>query len=66
VLAPLGGRYNIELAKSIDQLRNASDLEREIERDQRVTDQGYHVIRLPVQEVLTKSEMLVERLQRIA
>jgi len=65
VIAPLGGRYNIELAKSSEQLRNLTELEREIERDQRVSEQGYHVLRLSLHEILTKSEMLVERLQRM-
>ena len=65
VIAPLGGRYNIEIAKSSEQLRNQTELEREIDRDQRVTDQGYYVLRLSVHEILTKADMLVERLQRM-
>jgi len=65
VIAPLGGRYNIEIAKSAEQLRNVTELEREIERDKRVTEQGYYVLRLTLHEVLNKADNLVERLQRM-
>lgn len=65
VLAPLGGRYNIEISKPISEIRSERELLREIERDEKVQEMGYIVIRLLADEIVAKSDFLVERLQRL-
>ena len=65
VLAPLGGRYNIELAKPIDSIRSERELLREIDRDEKISALGYCVLRLTPEEILKKAEYLLERLQRL-
>jgi hypothetical protein len=65
VIAPLGGRYDIEIARPVERLRNATELEQEIERDERVTQAGYHVLRLTGAEVLAQADYVVQRLERL-
>lgn len=65
VIAPLGGRYDIEIAKPVERIRNATELEHEIERDKRVTDAGYHVLRLTGAEVLGQADYVLQRLERL-
>lgn len=65
VLAPLGGRYDIEISKPISEIRSERELLREIERDEKVLEMGYIVVRLTPDEIIAKSDFLVERLQRL-
>lgn len=65
VLAPLGGRYNIEISKPISEIRSERELLREIERDDKVTEMGYIVVRLSADEIINKTDFLLERLQRL-
>ena len=65
VLAPLGGRYNIEISKPVADVKSERELRREAERDEKARAMGYVVLRLYPEEILNRSDFLMERLRRM-
>ena len=65
LMSPLGGRYNIEIATSLEAIRGIHELEAEQSHDEIMVERGYNVLRLTPSEILEKSNFIVERLQRM-
>jgi hypothetical protein len=66
LLSPHGGRYNLEVERSLAEVASADELELDLARDAEMARHGYEVVRVAADDVLEKADLIVERLARLA